>query len=259
MPRTEELIKTLHPNAQAWARLFLDTVRKAGVLPEGYTVEIISGNRTWAEQDKLYAQGRFGNPGNIVTYARGGQSNHNFQIAWDIGIFHDGKYLGNSPLYAALGPIGEGIGLEWGGRWKKLQDTPHYQVHTGLSTGELRALVKAGKPVPVPTVEQFRGAVEKPTRKPVEVIDDCCPTKVPAFFEGGRVWVAVRPFVDRFGGEIEAVSGSTFTLTMHDEQIALSGIISEGTGYVKFADLNRVLEWGYIYESNRLTIKTKGA
>ncbi|MEO8506247.1 MAG: hypothetical protein ABI593_01300 [Betaproteobacteria bacterium] len=38
-------------------------------------------------QDAPYRQGRLGNPGPRVTNARDGQSNHNFGIAWDIGIF----------------------------------------------------------------------------------------------------------------------------------------------------------------------------
>ena len=140
--RTEKNIATLHQRVQAKAREFM---KQAVPLMEqlGATVKIICGNRTYAEQDALYAQGRT-KPGRIVTNARGGQSNHNFGTAWDVGIFKDGKYLDESPLYKTLGRVGESIGLEWGGSWKKIVDEPHYEVKTGLTMAEKRDRVSRG-------------------------------------------------------------------------------------------------------------------
>jgi peptidoglycan LD-endopeptidase CwlK len=68
----------------------------------------------------LYKKGRYGSTEKIVTNARGGQSNHNFGIAWDVGVFDDGKYLtGNSPkeakIYKALAAAVLTGELEWGG------------------------------------------------------------------------------------------------------------------------------------------------
>jgi peptidoglycan LD-endopeptidase CwlK len=141
-PRTEVNILTLHLKAQRAARIFL---RK--VIDSGITARILSGTRTYAEQDKLFRQGRFGNPGARVTNARGGQSNHNFGIAWDIGVFQGGKYLGESPLYKEAALVGlEGSGLEWGGNWSSFQDRPHYQLATGLSTSLVRAKFEKGEP-----------------------------------------------------------------------------------------------------------------
>jgi peptidoglycan L-alanyl-D-glutamate endopeptidase CwlK len=253
MPRTEENIKTLHPNAQLWARLFLKSIRESGILPKGMTVEIISGNRTWREQDALFAKGRTA-PGSIVTYARGGQSNHNFGIAWDIGLFQDGTYLGNSPVYSKLGPIGEEIGLEWGGRWKKLQDTPHYQIRNGLSLGEMRSLVRSGKPIPCPKPEGRIGETPKRAVKTVTILDGGKPTEIQAFEEQGRIWVAIRKFLDVFGGEIDEIDGSTFIITLHDEQISVQGMIRAGLGFVKFIDVNRVLDVEYSYDGKQLSI-----
>src|SRR5581483_2010560 len=79
--RSERNIQTLNLKAQSAARLFLKAVLSAGI-----SARIISGTRTYAEQDHLYGIGRNGNPGHVVTNARGGQSNHNFGIAWDIGV-----------------------------------------------------------------------------------------------------------------------------------------------------------------------------
>lgn len=44
--------------------------------------------RTFQEQDAIYAQGRT-TPGNIVTYAKGGQSYHNYGLAVDIVFLID--------------------------------------------------------------------------------------------------------------------------------------------------------------------------
>ena len=111
--RTERNIQTLHLRAQEAARAFMNAVRAAGI-----NARIISGTRTYVEQNTLYRKGRFGNPPPRVTNARGGQSNHNFGIAWDIGIFTpNGAYLPESPLYnqAAQAGFAAGImGLEWG-------------------------------------------------------------------------------------------------------------------------------------------------
>jgi peptidoglycan L-alanyl-D-glutamate endopeptidase CwlK len=143
-PRSEKNIQTLQLKTQEAARKFLKAV-----LGQGITTRIISGSRTYAEQDRLFRQGRFGNAGPKVTNARGGQSNHNFGIAWDIGIFKNGVYLGESPLYVRAAEIGlaAGIdGLEWGGNWTTFKDTPHYQSATGLSIGEIRERFEKGRP-----------------------------------------------------------------------------------------------------------------
>lgn len=143
--RTEKNIATLLPAAQKAARLFMAAVRGA-MIGTGLEVKIISGTRTYAEQNALYAKGRTA-PGPRVTNARGGYSNHNFGIAFDIGIFRDGKYLPESKYYDACGILAEGCGLEWGGRWKSFTDKPHFQLRTGLTLAQMRARKAAGKPV----------------------------------------------------------------------------------------------------------------
>jgi peptidoglycan L-alanyl-D-glutamate endopeptidase CwlK len=88
---------------------------------------VVSGFRTYAEQDSLYAQGRTA-PGSIVTHARAGYSNHNFGIAFDVGVFEGNTYLDDSPKYKAVGVLGTDLGLEWGGNWKTIVDQPHFQL-----------------------------------------------------------------------------------------------------------------------------------
>jgi peptidoglycan L-alanyl-D-glutamate endopeptidase CwlK len=120
--RSEKIIATLLPEVQPLARAL---VHKAAA--NGITIKLISGLRTIAEQDALYAQGRT-TPGAIVTKVRGGHSNHNFGIAFDIGVFEGTKYLPESPKYKAVGVLGVELGLDWGGNWKNFVDTPHYQL-----------------------------------------------------------------------------------------------------------------------------------
>jgi len=120
--RSEKVIATLLPEVQPSARAL---VTKAAA--DGITIKVISGLRTYDEQNDLYAQGRT-KPGRIVTNARGGHSNHNFGIAFDVGVFEGGQYLDESPKYKAVGVLGMDLGLEWGGNWKTIQDEPHFQL-----------------------------------------------------------------------------------------------------------------------------------
>jgi peptidoglycan LD-endopeptidase CwlK len=140
-PRSEGHILTLQLPAQRAARASLKRIKSAG-----FQVKIISGTRTFAEQDELFRKGRFGNPGPIVTNARGGSSNHNFGIAWDIGLFDGGKYLTSSEPYEEAALSGKTEGLVWGGDWKSFKDTPHYQLDSGLEISHVRERFEEGLP-----------------------------------------------------------------------------------------------------------------
>jgi len=148
-PRSEQRIATLLPEVRPLARAL---VHKAAAL--GIQIRIISGFRTYEEQAVLYAQGRTA-AGRVVTNARPGYSNHNFGIAFDVGIFEGSRYLGESPQYKAVGAIGMDIGLEWGGSWKSLVDEPHFQLRPAWAAGlperqllaELRARRTSESPV----------------------------------------------------------------------------------------------------------------
>jgi peptidoglycan L-alanyl-D-glutamate endopeptidase CwlK len=120
--RSEKVIASLLPEVQSYARALVHKAADAGV-----TIKIISGLRTYQEQDALYAQGRT-TPGDKVTNAKGGQSNHNFGIAFDIGVFEGNKYLSDLPKYKTVGILGVDLGLEWGGNWKTITDQPHFQL-----------------------------------------------------------------------------------------------------------------------------------
>ncbi|MFN0074981.1 MAG: M15 family metallopeptidase [Prosthecobacter sp.] len=147
--RSETSIATLQLDVHPHARALVQRAAAAGI-----TIKIISGTRTFAEQDALYAKGRTA-PGNKVTNAKGGFSNHNFGIAFDIGVFEGTTYKGESPKYKAVGAIGVDLGLEWGGNWKTIVDEPHFQLRPAWAAGlaerdmlaELRRRKEVGKPV----------------------------------------------------------------------------------------------------------------
>jgi peptidoglycan L-alanyl-D-glutamate endopeptidase CwlK len=139
--RTERNLASLQLPAQRAARRFM-----AAVTGDGIDARIISGTRSYEEQNALFRQGRFGNPGPRVTNARGGQSRHNFGIAWDIGIFEGGAYLGESPRYDRAAEVGLVERIEWGGHWTSFVDRPHYQLALPLSTTEIRVRFEAGEP-----------------------------------------------------------------------------------------------------------------
>ena len=120
--RSERVIETLLPEVQPYARALVTKAAGSGI-----AIKVISGLRTYDEQNDLYAQGRT-KPGEIVTNARGGYSNHNFGIAFDIGVVEGSRYLDESPQYKAVGVLGTDLGLEWGGNWKTIQDEPHFQL-----------------------------------------------------------------------------------------------------------------------------------
>jgi peptidoglycan LD-endopeptidase CwlK len=83
----------------------------------------------------------------------GGFSNHNFGIAFDIGVFEAGKYVEESTKYKAVGVLGSELGLEWGGNWKTIQDEPPFQLRPGWAAdlserdmlAELRSRKDSGK------------------------------------------------------------------------------------------------------------------
>jgi peptidoglycan L-alanyl-D-glutamate endopeptidase CwlK len=128
--RSEKVIATLLRQVRPIARALVQKAAAAGI-----TIRVISGLRSYEEQAALYAQGRTA-PGKKVTNARAGYSNHNFGIAFDIGVFEGSKYLPESPKYKAVGALGMDLGLEWGGNWKTIVDQPHYQLRPAWAVDE---------------------------------------------------------------------------------------------------------------------------
>lgn len=121
----------------------------------GIDLLTISTLRDIEAQDALYAQGRTA-PGRIVTNARGGESFHNFRVAFDVVPLRNGKPIwgtsGNGidsdpsddatddlEIWQRIGELGEAQGLDWAGRWNRFREFPHFQFTGGLTLADFRA------------------------------------------------------------------------------------------------------------------------
>ncbi|ASV84685.1 D-alanyl-D-alanine carboxypeptidase family protein [Ochrobactrum quorumnocens] len=115
---------SLHPNIRDVASAFLAEAYAAGLDPR-----VQEGYRSIDRQNQLYAQGRTA-PGAIVTKARGGQSNHNYGVAFDVvpgALLGTKNWSPEDARWSQLGQLGAKHGLEWGGNWKFV-DKPHFQM-----------------------------------------------------------------------------------------------------------------------------------
>lgn len=141
----EQRFAQLCPSVATRGRALIDLCAHAGL-----AILVTQGLRSWEEQDQLYAKGRTVPPlgkANIVTNAKGGQSYHNFGLAFDIVVLDSvGKadWDTSHPGWATAASIGKSLGLEWGGDFKSIKDLPHYQYTGGLSLDRCRELFPAG-------------------------------------------------------------------------------------------------------------------
>ena len=114
----------LHPRVAALALRLIEESKKQGI-----DLLITSTYRDIESQNALYRIGRNikgagvtkNRPmGNIVTNASGGQSFHNWRVAFDFVPIVAGKAMWNNlAIFKTVGAIGKSLGLEWAGDWKK--------------------------------------------------------------------------------------------------------------------------------------------
>ena len=242
--RSQKVLESLHEDAVPWFKAFLIKIHTLpGFLPAGYSVKLISGHRSWAEQNELYAQGRT-KPGKIVTNARGGYSNHNFGVAVDVGVFKDGAYQPESPLYSKLGPVGRAMGLSWGGDWKSIKDMPHFEVPTGgFSIAAMRDMVLHARKVPV--TKYTHEAVKKPVHIFADLDNTTTfnleKTQVEAILVEGSTYVNVEQFCTVFGGKVSSglIGSSSWLVVLNGEtlQVKFGGFDKK---MVKFSELNKL-------------------
>lgn len=133
-------VSQLHPTLQKKVVKLQQECKKQGI-----KIKIGECVRTVAEQNALYAKGRNGVPGPIVTKAKGTdyRSMHQWGAAFDfflnMDVDKDGKKLDDvfnnaTKLFNKVGAIGKKLGLEWGGDWKSIKDLPHFQLPDWGST-----------------------------------------------------------------------------------------------------------------------------
>lgn len=142
-------LKNMHPVLQTLADKFVKACAQKNI-----TVGITQGFRSTEYQNELYAQGRT-KAGKIVTNCKGGQSPHNYGLAFDFCLYTNGKvdWDSRNKNWAIAGAIGESLGMEWGGRWKQFVDLPHLQFMFGLTIQQLQKGKRAPIVIKVPSTK----------------------------------------------------------------------------------------------------------
>jgi D-alanyl-D-alanine dipeptidase len=142
---SEQRLARLHPAVATRARAMLELAAH-----QGAELLVTQGLRTWEEQDTLYAKGRNVAPIGkkyVVTNAKGGQSYHNFGLAFDVMVLDAiGKadWDASHPGWRIAADAGKSVGLEWGGDWSGFKDIPHFQYTAGLTLARCRQLYPSG-------------------------------------------------------------------------------------------------------------------
>jgi len=142
IPRAE----LMHPAVRTDVQILINKAEAA--LGEKLAIRLVMTLRTIAEQDALYAQGRT-TPGPIVTKARGGQSFHNFSLAFDFCLLRDTDGNGTwetiswseladfnvngLPDWKEVVKVFTDAGWEWGGAWSSIHDAPHLEKRFGYA------------------------------------------------------------------------------------------------------------------------------
>ncbi len=134
---TQQRIATLHPLVRDEVTKIIQEIDTQ--LTGRATVRITQALRTFAEQNKLYAQGRT-SKGPKVTNAKGGQSIHNYGFAVDICLIIDGKTASwdmkedwdNDGIadWMECVAIFKKHDWLWGGDWKTFKDGSHFEKAT---------------------------------------------------------------------------------------------------------------------------------
>jgi peptidoglycan L-alanyl-D-glutamate endopeptidase CwlK len=198
-------VNLLHPLLKSKALKLLELAKDKGI-----KIEISQTWRTKEEQDALYAQGRT-RTGSIVTNVKYPYSLHCWGLAFDIMVIVDGKANWSAKYYDLVGPLGESLGLEWGGRWKNFVDRPHFQL-PGFTAEEL--IKKYAQP------EVYRKSWETFTKEEENVAGFEGPAKV--VYEGknlyggilaGKTYVELRALAELLGMKV-TWDNATQTVTL---------------------------------------------
>ena len=109
-PVNARAIAGLDPRLQDATRDFLNLAHYFGT-----DLRIIQGYRSFEEQNKFYAQGRT-TPGPKITNAKGGQSYHQYGLAFDVVVMQNGVPNWNVTVSPGIAWLATGIyGFDWGG------------------------------------------------------------------------------------------------------------------------------------------------
>ena len=140
-------IETLHPKIKDEVKKLVDYVN-SDILTGKVKMLVTQGLRTFEEQDALYRK----RP--KVTNAKGGQSIHNYGLAfdfclvngkktiWDVASDFDGD---KHPDWMEVVEVFKKNGYQWGGDFRSFKDRPHFEKTFGYTWRQLLEIRNAGK------------------------------------------------------------------------------------------------------------------
>ncbi len=135
---TDQNIAQLHPAIRLDASVFVNAVERE----LGIRLRVYESLRTIEQQDALYAIGRT-QTGSVVTNAQGGESYHNYGLAFDLVEVQSDGILNWDTDWEPIARLGRQLGFEWGGDWENFPDRPHWQMIFGLSIADLQELYRS--------------------------------------------------------------------------------------------------------------------
>ena len=135
-------IETAHPRIRVELRNYYIEINRR--LPKGVRLRFSWVYRSYKEQDLLHAK----RP--KVTNAKGGQSIHNYGLAFDIVILFDLDGNGTfetaswkqDKYFKLVVNFFKSKGYTWGGDWNSFKDNPHFQKDFGYTWRTLIATPK---------------------------------------------------------------------------------------------------------------------
>lgn len=133
----QDKILSLHPSLQPYAHALIEKGIATGI-----PLIITDAFRSVEQQNQDYAKGRTA-PGSIVTYAKGGESFHNYGLAFDVVPVVNGKATYTYD-WNKIGLLGKSVGLEWGGDFPH-PDRPHFEKKFGNTITMLEQKYNTGK------------------------------------------------------------------------------------------------------------------
>jgi peptidoglycan LD-endopeptidase CwlK len=149
---TQNIINKIHPKLRDELTKIIEEIQLA--LTGNAKIRLTQGLRTIEYQNSLYAQGRT-TKGSIVTKAKGGQSYHNYGLAVDFALIIDGKTASWNEYkdfdkdgiadWAEVVKIFKKYGWNWGGDFRSIKDSPHFEKTFGNHWKTLLANYNAGK------------------------------------------------------------------------------------------------------------------
>ena len=146
-PKNQVKIDKLHPKARAIFTAFINELENEFDL----VVHVVSGYRSFAEQQAIYNQGR-SKPGKVISWAKPGSSWHNYGLAIDVCPWlPDHSDLDWTYDFSEWADIAVKHGLTWGGGPdfpKDKKDPDHFEFKAGHTIKQLLQKHIAGDFIP---------------------------------------------------------------------------------------------------------------